>query len=239
MKLFGKGLLKGLGITFKHTFEREITVQYPEQRPFLQNRFRGCLEFDFAKCIACGLCTKACPNNVLKLKTASIEGSKKKKLMRYIIDLQYCMFCNLCVEACPHDCLSFNHNFELTQLKRDDIAIVYDRPPELDQADLPVAADGQEKQSSAVVEEAAQAKRTKQIEAMKGALTKNPQKALSKLIEQEEDIEILSALITADEKKLVKIAELMIDDRDKAAKIAQAFVNKEKKDRNKEGGEPA
>jgi NADH-quinone oxidoreductase subunit I len=74
---------------------------------------------------------------------------------------------------------------------------------------------------------------------MKNALTKNPQKTLGKLIEQEEDIEILSALITADEKKLVKIAELMIDDREKAVKIAQAFVNKEKKDRNKEGGEPA
>ncbi|HEX3010841.1 MAG TPA: NADH-quinone oxidoreductase subunit I [Syntrophomonadaceae bacterium] len=238
--MFGKGLLKGLGITFKHTFEREITVQYPEQMPFLQNRFRGCLEFDFTKCIACGLCTKACPNNVLKLETAAVEGSKKKKLMRYIIDLQYCMFCNLCVEACPHDCLSFNHNFELSQLKRDDIRIIYDRPAELDQADPPAAADGQERQSSAAADEgAAQAKRIKQLEAMKNALTKNPQKTLGKLIEQEGDIEILSALITADEKKLAKIAELMIDDREKAVKIAQAFVNKEKKDRNKEGGEQA
>jgi NADH-quinone oxidoreductase subunit I len=240
IKLFGKGLLKGLGITFKHTFEREITVQYPEQMPFLQNRFRGCLEFDFSKCIVCGLCTKACPNNVLKLETAAVEGSKKKKLMRYIIDLQYCMFCNLCVEACPHDCLRFNHNFELSQLNRDDISIVYDRPPELDQAaDMQETTGNDMKPASSTDEAAAQAKRTKQMEAMKNALIKNPQKTLSKLIEQEEDIEILSALITADEKKLVKIAELMIDDREKAVKIAQAFVNKEKKDRNKEGGEPA
>lgn len=237
--MYGKGLIKGLGITFKHTFEKDITIQYPEQMPYLQNRFRGCLEFDFSKCIACGLCTKACPNNVLKLETAAVEGSKKKKLMRYIIDLQYCMFCNLCVEACPHDCLSFNHNFELSKYKRDDIKIIYDRPPELDQAtELPETAEDKKKPNSSIDEEAARAKRTKQVEAMKNALINNPQKTLGKLIEPEEDIAILAGLITADEKKLVKIAELMLDDREKAGKIAQALVNKEKKQRNKEGGEP-
>jgi hypothetical protein len=37
----------------------------------------------------------------------------------------------------------------------------------------------------------------------------------------------LAAILAADEKKLQKVAALMIQDRDKAKKIALAFVNKE------------
>lgn len=235
--MYGKGLLKGLGITLKHTFEKDITIQYPEEMPFLQDRFRGCLAFDFSKCIACGLCTKACPNNVLSLETVKEEGAKKKKLLSYTIDLQYCLFCNLCVEVCPTNTLYFTHNFELSKFKREDIKIVYYRPPELDmlpeeketgnlgvRVELPDTAE-------------AEAKRIKQLEAMKTALAKNPQKALRKVLDGEEDIAILAKLMATDEKKLFKMAELMLDDREKARKIAQAFVNKEKKDRQKEGGE--
>jgi NADH-quinone oxidoreductase subunit I len=235
--MYGKGLLKGLGITLKHTFEKDITIQYPEEMPFLQERFRGCLAFDFSKCIACGLCTKACPNNVLSLETVKEEGAKKKKLLSYTIDLQYCLFCNLCVEVCPTNTLYFTHNFELSKFKREDIKIVYYRPLELDmlpeeketgnlgvRVELPDAAE-------------AEAKRIKQLEAMKKALAKNPHKVLSKLLDGEEDIAILAKLMATDEKKLFKMAELMLDDREKTRKIAQAFVNKEKKDRQKEGGE--
>ncbi|MDD3365409.1 MAG: NADH-quinone oxidoreductase subunit I [Syntrophomonas sp.] len=235
--MYGKGLLKGLGITFKHTFEKDITIQYPEEMPFLQDRFRGCLAFDFGKCIACGLCTKACPNNVLSFETAKEEGAKKKKLLSYTIDLQYCLFCNLCVEVCPTNTLYFTHNFELTKLNREEIKIIYHRPPELDLLSEEKKTDNPGVQVEPSDAAETEAKRIKQIEAMKMALGKNPLKALGKVVDGEEDIAILSALIATDEKKLSKIAELMVDDREKARKIAQAFVSKEKKDRQKEGGE--
>ena len=75
--MYGKGLVKGLGITLKHLFEKDISIQYPEQRPFLQDRFRCCLTFDFPKCIACRACIRACPNNVLSLETDPNEKGKK------------------------------------------------------------------------------------------------------------------------------------------------------------------
>jgi len=238
--MYGQGLFKGLGITFKHTFEKDITIQYPEQMPFLQERYRGCLAFDFSKCIACGLCTKACPNNVLSFESVKEEGAKKKKLLNYTIDLQYCLFCNLCVEICPTNTLYFTHNFELTQFKREDIKIVYHRPPELDLVtDKKEDASAVEVETENVNTTETDSKRLKQIEAMKTALGKNPAKTLGKLLESEEDIAIMSVLMAADEKKLVKIAEMMVDDKEKARKVAQAFVNKEKKDRSKEGGEQA
>jgi len=39
----------------------------------------GCLVFEFEKCIACGLCVRSCPNNVL-----SMEIAKGMKILKKI-----------------------------------------------------------------------------------------------------------------------------------------------------------
>lgn len=227
--MYGKGLLKGLGITLKHTFEREITQQYPEQMPVLPARFRGSLRFDFKNCIVCGMCEKACPNHVLSLETVKDEPSKKKKLMKYTIDFQYCMYCNFCVENCPTHCLSFDHDFELAEYKREDIKRVYHRPEGME-INLS-AEDNRENEDNAAAE-----KRQKQINAMIGALQKNPVKPLGKLLENDEQAEILAQLLLGDEKKMSRMAALLIEDKEKAKIVALAFVNKALKDRQKEGG---
>jgi NADH-quinone oxidoreductase subunit I len=247
--MFAKGLFKGLGITLKHAFEPDMTIQYPEEMPFLEERYRGRLAFYFEKCISCGLCTKACPNRVLSFETAKEEGAKKKKLLNYTIDLQYCMFCNLCVEICPTSSLYFSHDFELAKYNRDEIKIFYHRPPELDLVpDEPVpAGPGVTSEATgtttgvtaSALSTETDAKRFKQVEAMKTVLAKNPHKALGKVLEGEEAINILAELIAADAKKLAKLAELMIDDKDKAQKFAAALVIKAKKERPQEGGDSA
>lgn len=226
----GQGLIKGLGITLKHFFQKEITEQYPDVMPDLAPRFRGCLQFEFEKCIACGICVNSCPNNVLSFETEKDEKTKKKKLLSYTIDFQRCMFCNLCVEGCPKECIHFDHNFELSKFNREDIKMVYLRPEGLDM---------QEDESSAAQQDQKVDKEQKQIEAMQKALQKNPGKVLSKIMEQEEDINILSELMQSDEKTAGKIAELMVKDKEKASKVAAGFVNKEKKKRlqAEEGGE--
>jgi NADH-quinone oxidoreductase subunit I len=71
------------------------------------------------------------------------------------------------------------------------------------------------------------------------ALDKNPVKLLSRYVEGEEDAQILADILQADRGKAEKLVELMADDQDKARKVAVAFVNKEKKQRQSqtEGGE--
>ncbi|NLN86118.1 MAG: NADH-quinone oxidoreductase subunit I [Syntrophomonadaceae bacterium] len=222
--MFGKGLLKGLGITAKHTFEREITQQYPEERPHLQDRFRGSLAYDYPKCIACGLCIKACPNNVLTLETYKDEGSRKKKVAYYAIDLQYCLFCNLCVEICPTATLYFTHEFELTSYDREGIKKEYHRPPELVPASKTAAGPAEEDKTPPGGE--TDDKKVRQMEAMKTALLKNPAKTLGKILPAEEDVAIMSSLMQEDDKILTKLAQLLVEDRDKAAKVATAWVKK-------------
>lgn len=235
--LQGQGLLKGLGLTLKHFFQREITEQYPEVMPDLPERYRGCLQFDYTKCIVCGSCINVCPNNVLSMETAKIENSKKKRLVSYTINFQYCMFCNLCVEACPTSTLYFNQNFELAVADRDDIKMVYKLPEGLTETDAVVIdpedakpADRDEEQKA--LQEQAE-KEQKQINAMLIALNKNPRKLLARILEAEEDVEILTELLPKDEKIAAKIAELIVKDKDKAAKVAAGLVNKEKKNRLK------
>jgi NADH-quinone oxidoreductase subunit I len=220
--MYGAGLLKGLGITLKHTFEKEITQQYPEQMPVLPERFRGNLQFDFQDCIACEMCTKVCPNNVLSIETVRDDITNKKKLMSYTIDFQYCMYCNFCVESCPRHCLYFDHNFELAAYDRQNIKKVYQRPQEL-VTDLPeevVAADE---------------KKQKRIAVMIGALQKDAPKILGKLMDDEEKGKVLAAALASDQEKLEKIAVLMVEDTVKAKKVVVALANKVIKDQAKEG----
>lgn len=230
--MIGKGLLKGLGITFKHGREKNITVQYPEVMPYLQERYRGSLEFDPKDCIVCGMCTKVCPNNVLSFESAAMPGSKKKQLVSYTIDLQYCMFCNLCVEACPTNTLYFTHHFELSTAERNAIKKVYTPAPGTAVASGEAEIIPPEALAPGVDADL-EAKRLKQVQAMQGAISKGNSKVLVKFVDSEEDARLLLTILQADQKKQDKMAELMVDDKDKARKVATAFVAKEKRDKAK------
>ncbi|CCO08465.1 NuoI/complex I 23 kDa subunit family protein [Desulforamulus hydrothermalis] len=121
-----KGLIKGLGITIKRFFQPKVTVQYPEERLPLPDRFFGRPEFYYDKCIACNMCVNACPNQVIKLVTETVE--KKKVVIGYDFDLQYCLFCGFCQEACPKDAIKFTKDFELTCYRRSAAKLAFVQP---------------------------------------------------------------------------------------------------------------
>jgi NADH-quinone oxidoreductase subunit I len=100
-----------------------VTEQYPENRNTLEisPRFRGRLTMPIDengnnKCIACGLCQMACPNDSIHITSESVldeeTGKKKKVLVKYEYDLGACMFCQLCVNACNHNAIKFTTEFE-------------------------------------------------------------------------------------------------------------------------------
>jgi len=115
-----------------------LTIQYPEERRLLPERFRYIpmliwdTEKEEDKCTACGICAKVCPPQCIWIVRDSDENGKPvARPAEFYIDAAVCMSCSFCVEFCPFDAIKMNHDYELA---------VYDRYPHLvyDKAELTV-----------------------------------------------------------------------------------------------------
>jgi NADH-quinone oxidoreductase subunit I len=116
-------IAKGMGITFREMLNPVTTDVYPDAPPIFQERYRGkhILQRDengLEKCVACFLCSAACPANCIYIEAADntekarISGGERYAEV-YNIDYSRCIFCGYCVEACPTDAITHGHGFEL------------------------------------------------------------------------------------------------------------------------------
>lgn len=134
-------LIKGLAVTMKHFFKRNVVVQYPKQKLTPFPRFRGRLtllkdEEGEDKCICCMMCVKACPTDVISITPGKKEGRKQRYPETYDFDMDRCIFCGLCVESCNFDAIELNDEYELAMYSRDafkfDKEKMYEPTPKVD-----------------------------------------------------------------------------------------------------------
>src|SRR5438876_8811492 len=93
--------LIGFATTFKHLFKKPITVNYPEQKFPMFPKFRGKQvlmrdENGLEKCVACGLCSVACPADAIYLEAAENDGTVDRKSTRLNSShpsISYAVFC--------------------------------------------------------------------------------------------------------------------------------------------------
>jgi len=152
--MYGIGVLKGLAVTLREfvgTYVDDIrripsryaggrrvldkpvaseqrglfTIQYPEERRKLPERFRyiPMLIYDEktgeSRCTACGICAKACPPQCIWIVRAKDENGKPiTSPAEFHIDTTLCMNCGLCAEFCPFDAIKMNHDFEIAEYRR-------------------------------------------------------------------------------------------------------------------------
>ncbi|MGI8774771.1 MAG: 4Fe-4S binding protein [Actinomycetota bacterium] len=121
---FGLGLLKGLGVTFKHLFKHNTVIQYPDEKQDLGPRTRGVIALKEENCTVCMLCARECPDWCIYIDShketlpAKREGGRARKrnvLDRFAIDYALCMYCGICVEVCPYDALFWSREFEYAE----------------------------------------------------------------------------------------------------------------------------
>jgi NADH-quinone oxidoreductase subunit I len=107
---------------FRHTFRPRVTVQFPEQKPYLPPRWRGRIILSRdpdgeERCVACYLCAAACPVDCIALQKAETpDGRWYPEFFR--INFSRCIFCGYCEEACPTYAIQLTPDYEMCEYER-------------------------------------------------------------------------------------------------------------------------
>jgi len=130
-------VLVGMAITIKYFFSKKATMEYPEERWQMPERFRGMVKCDSNKCISCLYCVNICPVSIITLenikadipaKVINLEGKEMKRLKdvtKFEVDISKCIFCGLCTEGCPTGAIYMSHDYELSCYSRKDMVYQY------------------------------------------------------------------------------------------------------------------
>ena len=122
-------LLRTFWEILQHTFRPRVTVQYPDEKPYLAPRWRGRIILSRdpdgeERCVGCYLCAVACPVDCIALQaTEDKNGRRYPEFFR--INFSRCIFCGYCEEACPTYAIQLTPDFEMAEYNRQNL--VYEK----------------------------------------------------------------------------------------------------------------
>lgn len=122
-KLYFPEILKGLWYSFKHIFKPTVTIQYPEKQIELGPEFRGrpvlVAENGVERCVACGLCARACPPFAISMQADETEDRKERYPKTFEIDMLRCIYCGFCEEVCPEEAIVMSPEYDMNFSNRE------------------------------------------------------------------------------------------------------------------------
>jgi NADH-quinone oxidoreductase subunit I len=122
-------IIKGIWLVFLHAFRPKVTIQYPEQKPYLPPRWRGRIvrtrdPDGQERCVACYLCSAACPVNCISLQATEDEAGRRLPAF-FRFNFTRCIFCGFCEEACPTYAIQLTPDCEMGDYSR--ASLVYEK----------------------------------------------------------------------------------------------------------------
>jgi NADH-quinone oxidoreductase chain I len=178
-------LLAGMAVTIRYFVKPIVTVQYPREKIQMSQRYRGYPQFVIDpetgthKCIACEMCARICPSQLITVAGTKFPGEKQKRATRYVHEHQYCSLCGLCVEVCPTTALEFSAVYRMAGFSREDFVLDHLILLQARQqaAGLPLTEVPTEEEISAAIAAEAAAKEAKEKEAKAKAEAKKAAEA--------------------------------------------------------------
>jgi NADH-quinone oxidoreductase subunit I len=131
-QLYIPAIFEGLQTTVKHSVAAlfgggAITQQYPEVEPKLPANYRGVHRLNRdeegrVKCVACYMCSTACPAHCIDIVSAPSPWPDREKYPEtFVIDELRCIYCGMCEQACPVDAIELTTLYDLTGMSREDM----------------------------------------------------------------------------------------------------------------------
>jgi formate hydrogenlyase subunit 6/NADH:ubiquinone oxidoreductase subunit I len=178
-------LIGGMAVTIRYFVKPIVTVQYPREKIAMSPRYRGYPQFiidpetQTHKCIACEMCSRICPSQLITVEGTKFPGEKQKRATKYVHEHQYCSLCGLCVEVCPTTALEFSPVYRLVGFSREDCVLDHLILLQARQqaAGLPVTKVPTEEEISAAIAAEAAAKEAREKEAKAKAEAKKTAEA--------------------------------------------------------------
>jgi len=135
-QLYVPAILQGLGTTMRHAANAmfgngSVTQQYPEVEPKLPPNYRGVHRLNRdeqgrVKCVACYMCSTACPAHCIDIVAAPSPWPDREKYPEtFVIDELRCIYCGMCEQACPVDAIELTTLFDITGMSRE--AMMFDK----------------------------------------------------------------------------------------------------------------
>jgi NADH-quinone oxidoreductase subunit I len=150
-QLYLPAIFAGLATTARHAFDslvlgKTVTQQFPEERPKLPSNFRGVHRLNRdekgrVKCVACYMCSTACPAHCIDIVAAPAPPEwpdREKYPETFVIDELRCIYCGMCEQACPVDAIELTSLADLTGSSREEM--MYDKEKLLSVFDQTVQA---------------------------------------------------------------------------------------------------
>jgi NADH-quinone oxidoreductase subunit I len=148
-QLYVPAIAQGLATTVRHATNAlfgtgVITQQYPEVEPKLPANYRGVHrlnrdEQNRVKCVACYMCSTACPAHCIDIVAAPSPWPDREKYPEtFVIDELRCIYCGMCEQACPVDAIELTTVYDLTGLSREEM--MFDKEKLLSMFDQTVQA---------------------------------------------------------------------------------------------------
>jgi NADH-quinone oxidoreductase subunit I len=122
-------LLAGMAVTIRYFIKPVVTVQYPRQKIEMSPAYRGYprllldSETQTHRCIACEMCARICPSQLISVEGIKLPGAKQKVPYTYVHEHYYCSLCGLCIEVCPTTALEYSREYRLAGFRREDAVI--------------------------------------------------------------------------------------------------------------------